>query len=100
MRVLEVDLVNLIGNIVLAAGFISYVGTFTSKYRDQLLKEWMKVCVEKKIPYSSDFTVERILGDPVQIRLWGIKGLPADSLSIENGIIVTQAKRWPLMIDP
>ena len=53
-----------------------------------------------KIPYSGDFTVERILGDPVQIRQWGIKGLPADELSIENGIIVTQAKRWPLMIDP
>jgi dynein heavy chain len=55
----------LIGNIILAAGFISYVGTFTAKYRDQLLKEWMKTCVEKKIPYSSDFSVERILGDPV-----------------------------------
>jgi len=60
----------------------------------------MKKCTEMKIPYSGDFTVERILGDPVQIRQWGIKGLPADELSIENGIIVTQAKRWPLMIDP
>lgn len=100
VKVLEVDLINLIGNIILAAGFISYVGTFTSKYRESLLKEWMGVCTEKKIPYSNDFTVERILGDPVLIRQWGIKGLPADSLSIENGIIVNQAKRWPLMIDP
>ncbi len=100
VKVLEVDLVNLIGNIILAAGFISYVGTFTAKYREHLLKEWMNVCKEKNIPFSGDFTVERILGDPVQIRQWGIKGLPADSLSIENGIIVTQAKRWPLMIDP
>jgi len=49
----------------------------------------MKTCKDMKIPYSLDFTVERILGDPVQIRQWGIKGLPADSLSIENGIIVT-----------
>ncbi len=89
MKVLEVDLINLIGNVILAAGFISYVGTFTMKYRDSLLKEWMKVCIDKKIPYSKDFTVERILGDPVLIRQWGIKGLPADSLSIENGIIVT-----------
>jgi hypothetical protein len=32
-----VDLVNLIGNIVLAAGYISYVGTFTARYRESLL---------------------------------------------------------------
>jgi dynein heavy chain len=99
-KVLEVDLVNLIGNILIAAGYISYVGTFTSKYRDGLLKEWMKECHTKKIPFSNDFSVERVLGDPVMIRDWNINGLPADSLSTENGIIVTQAKRWPLLIDP
>lgn len=60
----------------------------------------MSFCKTKKIPFSDDFTVERVLGDPVLIREWNICGLPADSLSIENGIIVTQAKRWPLMIDP
>ena len=89
VQVLEGDLVNLIGNIILAAGYISYVGTFTAKYRELLLKEWMAKCIEKKIPFSSDFTVTRILGDPVMIRDWNINGLPADSLSTENGIIVT-----------
>ena len=44
VKVLDVDLINLIGNIVLAAGYISYVGTFTSKYRDHLLNTWMKFC--------------------------------------------------------
>lgn len=100
MKVLEVDLVNLVGNILLAAGYISYVGPFTAKYRDRLLKQWMAFATTKRIPYSSDFAVERILGDPVHIREWCIQGLPADDLSIENAIISTQAKRWPLLIDP
>ena len=100
VKVLDVDLINLVGNVMLGAGYLSYVGPFTSKYRDQLLKQWMKFFVAKRIPYSNDFAVERILGDPVQIREWNIQGLPADVLSIENGIISTQAKRWPLLIDP
>jgi dynein heavy chain len=40
VKVLEVDLVNLVGNIILAAGYISYVAPFTSKYRMNLLNGW------------------------------------------------------------
>jgi dynein heavy chain len=89
VKVLDVDLINLVGNIILAAGYISYVGPFTAKYRDGLLKRWMKFATSKGIPFSSDFAVDRILGDPVQIREWNIQGLPADDLSIENAIICT-----------
>lgn len=72
VKVLEVDLVNLVGNILLAAGYISYVGPFTAKYRERLLKSWMKFATSKRIPFSADFSVERILGEPVQIREWNI----------------------------
>ena len=34
------------------------------------------------------------------MRQWNIEGLPADGFSIENGIIMSSTKRWPLMIDP
>lgn len=42
----------------------------------------------------------KTLNDPVQVRAWTIAGLPTDNLSVENGIIVAKARRWPLMIDP
>lgn len=60
----------------------------------------MKLCLQRKIPCSDGFSVNTTLGDPVKIRAWQIAGLPVDSFSIDNGIIVDNARRWPLMIDP
>jgi dynein heavy chain len=41
-----------------------------------------------------------VLGEPVAIRSWLLDGLPNDSLSIDNAIIISKTRRWPLMIDP
>jgi dynein heavy chain len=97
---LRADEINMLGNTVLASGFISYLGCFTNKYRKQLVAQWMKFCKESGCKYALDFSVVKILGDAVVIRDWQLKGLPGDSLSIDNGIIATSAKRWPLIIDP
>lgn len=35
-----------------------------------------------------------------QVRDWRLWGLPADDVSVDNGILVSKGKRWPLMIDP
>ena len=55
---------------------------------------------EEEIPCSQDFSVITFLSDPMTVIEWNIQGLPADGFSTENGIIVTQGTRWPLMIDP
>ena len=34
------------------------------------------------------------------MRAWQVAGLPSDSVSTENGIILAKARRWPLVIDP
>ena len=34
VKVLDVDLINMVGNVMLGAGYLSYVGPFTSKYRE------------------------------------------------------------------
>ena len=44
--------------------------------------------------------LQAVLGDPIKIRDWTIDGLPNDTFSIDNGIMVSKARRWPLFIDP
>eukprot|EP01052_Picozoa_sp_SAG31_P002976 SAG31_NODE_109_length_24587_cov_111.480848_7_plen_3254_part_00 len=90
----------LVGDVFLACGCISYFGAFDGKYRTNITNQWLSGCKEKGIPCSETFSLAKIMGDPVQIRQWNVEGLPSDSLSTENGILVTRAKRWPLMIDP
>ena len=41
-----------------------------------------------------------LLADDAAIAKWGNDGLPADRVSIENGCLVSNCARWPLMIDP
>lgn len=52
------------------------------------------------IPCSSSFKLSSVIGEPVAIRGWLLDGLPNDSLSIDNALIVSKARRWPLMVDP
>ncbi|KAJ7290925.1 hypothetical protein O6H91_Y290900 [Diphasiastrum complanatum] len=91
---------DLTGDVLIASGYIAYLGAVTLGYRERLLKEWMTTCKEKNIPCSAIFKLATTLGSPVAIRDWVIDGLPNDSFSIDNGIIIHSAKRWPLLIDP
>jgi len=97
---LSKDLVNLVGNVIISAGFISYLGPFTAEYRRDIASSWVILCKELQIPSADVFSLEKVLGDPVEIRNWQIMGLPADEFSTENGMLATMGRRWPLMIDP
>ncbi|XP_066588945.1 dynein axonemal heavy chain 6 [Prorops nasuta] len=96
----EKSIWNLTGDILVAAGALAYLGAFTNVYRQELLKKWLGTCEELKIDTSPNFSLETILADPYDIRMWNYYGLPRDSVSTDNAILVTQAARWPLMIDP
>ncbi|XP_077070519.1 dynein axonemal heavy chain 12 [Siphateles boraxobius] len=91
---------NLTGDVLISAGVIAYLGAFTASFRNDSTKMWAKLCKSKKIPSSDDFSLSKTLGDPIKIRAWNIAGLPTDSFSIDNGVIVSNSRRWPLMIDP
>ena len=91
---------NLTGDILISSGMIAYLGAFTSVFRNEICSDWVAQCLQKLIPGSASFSLEKVLGEPVKIREWNINGLPSDAFSIENGIIVSKARRWPLCIDP
>jgi dynein heavy chain len=91
---------NLIGDALISAGSISYTGAFTTEYRDDLVDTWRQKLVEVNIAHTPGCNVTKTLAVPVEVRAWQLAGLPADSLSVENGIIMNRSRRWPLFIDP
>ncbi|XP_032448113.1 dynein heavy chain 1, axonemal [Lynx canadensis] len=97
---LEHTLDNISGDVLLAAGFVAYLGPFTGQYRTVLYDNWVKQLTRHKVPHTSEPTLIGTLGNPVKIRSWQIAGLPNDTLSVENGVINQYSQRWTHFIDP
>ncbi|EDL10501.1 mCG120758 [Mus musculus] len=98
---LEEDLGYLVGDCLIAAAFLSYMGPFLTNYRDEIINQiWIRKIRELQVPCSPRFAIDNFLTNPTKVRDWNIQGLPSDAFSTENGIIVTRGNRWALMIDP
>ncbi|XP_067287631.1 dynein axonemal heavy chain 1 isoform X1 [Pseudorasbora parva] len=97
---LEYMVNNVAGDVLLAAGYIAYLGPFTGEYRSAMAEEWLRGFKELTVPHTEQPNLISTLGDKVKIRSWQIAGLPKDSLSVENGVITQYSQRWPLFIDP
>ena len=94
----------LVGEIILSSGVVAYLGAFTATFRAAAVSDWAEQIMELDIPlaaqYEEKFSLVDSLGEPVMIRSWCLAGLPVDTFSVENAIIVNTSRRWPLMIDP
>lgn len=94
--------ITLAGDVMLAASFTSYLGAFNASFRDYLWKEcWLNDLKARDIPMSPGLDpLLHILSNDSQIANWQNEGLPSDRISLENGAILTNSSRWPLLIDP
>jgi dynein heavy chain len=100
-KMFDMRIQKLIGDVALAATFLSYAGPFNQEFRQKIIAslalEGMK---EKTIPYSDDIDAVKFLINPTVIGEWILQGLPNDDYSSQNGLIVTKGTRYPLLIDP
>jgi dynein heavy chain len=95
----------LVGDVLLASAFISYIGPFTKAFReDLLLKKWVPYLrtanYGKSVPMSDEVNPSKVVTTDSELAKWHTQGLPSDSVSNENGAIVSGSARWPLLIDP
>jgi len=88
------------GDVVLSAAYVTLSSGFTLKYRLMLLKKWQKALFDQEISCNEDFVLQELFGDTFTIRDWHSNGLPKDSLSIDNAIIMEKSKEFVIMIDP
>ena len=97
------DKLSLLGDMILATAFITYLGPFEGSYRYRILREqWTKLVQRYRIKHTSHFNLKDILGDEEHMAEWTINGLPNENVSFENMIIIdeTRKEKFPVIIDP
>eukprot|EP00744_Colponema_vietnamica_P001598 GILI01002635.1.p1 GENE.GILI01002635.1~~GILI01002635.1.p1 ORF type:complete len:2087 (-),score=720.86 GILI01002635.1:371-6598(-) len=91
----------LVGDVALACAFISYCGPFNAEFRELLLTKYFYAhCKKLNIPVTEGLDIVKFLVDDTTVSDWALEGLPSDTHSIQNAIMITTSQKWPLMIDP
>ena len=97
---------NIIGDILISSGIISYLGAFPKAYRENIILEWANKIKDSRIPISFSETqdpndiMRGIIGDDMEIETWKSQNLPNDNFSTDNALIMSKSRRYCLLIDP
>ncbi|XP_078034863.1 dynein axonemal heavy chain 7 [Augochlora pura] len=90
---------NLVGNMILSCGIISYTASYTTIFRNKIVGYWKQYIEDLKIPFTADYDLINILGEENEINHWYLCGLPKHRFSVENAIIMSNSELWCLFID-
>ncbi|MEW5298927.1 MAG: hypothetical protein WDW36_001997 [Sanguina aurantia] len=79
---------------LVAAAFTTYLPSFSEDTRASIMKGWL---LHLSMP---EFDITRFLSSESIMLGWKTEGMPADQLSMQNGVVILESRRSPLMIDP
>ncbi|KAG7477961.1 hypothetical protein MATL_G00075170 [Megalops atlanticus] len=81
---LEYMVNNVSGDVLLAAGYVAYLGPFTGEYRAAMAKEWLQRFKELGVPHTEEPDLISTLGDKVKIRSWQEREAGLDVMKLSD----------------
>lgn len=90
----------MIGDCLLMAAFVTYAGFFDFKTRLSMVRNWKTQLERLDLEFRPELPIVETLSTASQRLAWEADGLLPDSLSLENGVILENSERFPLVIDP
>lgn len=96
----EKQLSTIVGDSVVAAAFVAYIGYFNQQYRTTLVSKWLEFLKGKQVKCRDDISVINFLSNAGERLEWTSNKLPDDDLCVENAIMMKHFNRYPLIIDP
>ncbi|ETN97725.1 cytoplasmic dynein 1 heavy chain 1, partial [Reticulomyxa filosa] len=96
----EKQLCTLVGDCLISAGFLTYIGYYNITYRQILIQKWKQILTVNNLPYNEHMELASYLSAPAERIAWKQAQLPDDDLCVENAIILKRFNRYPLLVDP
>ncbi|XP_053677597.1 dynein axonemal heavy chain 2-like [Anopheles nili] len=90
----------MIGDTLLAAGFLTYLGPVDIETRSGFLAQWLIDLETLDMPFSQHFSLTSFFYEPGVFIRWHENGLPPDDFSAENATILMNSARVALIVDP
>ena len=100
VSVMDSNVIYIPGDSFLCAAILIYFGPFPAALRSPIQDKIIEKIKEIGIELSPKFDFMQSMVDESIVRDWNTIGLPNDSTSIENALIITQAPKSALIIDP
>ncbi|KAJ1562887.1 Cytoplasmic dynein 2 heavy chain 1 [Nowakowskiella sp. JEL0078] len=93
-------------NVLLSAAFVTYLGGSSVDRRAKILQDWKKIAgfipnpSNSSGPFIPEFNLLKVMSTESEQLVWKSEGLPSDTLSFENSIVILNSSSVPLIVDP